>query len=63
MINEEGGVIFPCPACRGNCYAKETTPAGFIVTVVCGECNNSWLPVYVKGFWAGYAKKEKEING
>ncbi len=62
-MNKFDGSLFPCPACGGNCYpphASSTFDA--ITTLRCSKCNEDWNPLYIRGFMAGYAKKEKEIN-
>jgi len=59
------GSLFPCPVCGKNCYPVDDAydERAALDWVRCGSCKEIWSPMYIRAFWAGYAKKEKEING
>ena len=59
MKNQFNGSLFPCPVCEANCYPEKDTD--FLTELKCSKCNEKWAVLYIRGFWAGYAKKEKEI--
>jgi len=54
-----------CPKCKGSCSPVHEAhdPRDVYTWVKCKDCGEVWAPVYVRAFWAGYAKKEKEIDG
>lgn len=52
---------FICPLCESktkNAYENNTA------TLKCqnSNCANIWSAEYIRGFWAGYAKRGKELN-
>jgi len=61
-MNDFDGSLFPCPACSGNCYPDSDNNLKFINLMKCSKCNEEWSPLYIRGFMAGYAKREKEIK-
>jgi len=59
------GSLFPCPLCEGKCFpvnGNDIDPRAQLEWIKCLNCGELWSPMYVRAFWAGYAKREKEIN-
>jgi len=53
---------FLCPICKGKCdpVYEAHDPRDVFTWVKCSECKEVWSPVYIRAFWAGYAKRENE---
>jgi len=51
---------FKCPACNGK--MKDVTEELELKwdSLQCLQCGETFVPNYVRGFWAGYAKGRKD---
>ena len=56
MNKDFDGSLFPCPLCESNCYPIDDS--NIITSLKCSKCNEEWAALYIRGFWAGYVKRE-----